>query len=196
MAGGDSCFQNHPIFEFREKFLVDSIQDLFLLFEITTSEFYDIVHSCEYEEESMLNQFTHNYAIYSRFEESDKSYKRAKRLMSFLLSRGAHHGGCGWQLRKVRLTGGTGRPEGEEAALGYPVVLSAALPSSGRSFTPAGFDGSFYPPGMESVSRKLAIVRANRSIVDNSQFLIAYARYTASNARELVEYAMKREKRA
>lgn len=87
MGGVDNCFQNQPtFFEFRKKFLIDSIQDLFLLFEITTSEFYDTVHSCEYEEESMLNQFTHNYAIYSRFEESDKSYKRAKRLMPFLLS--------------------------------------------------------------------------------------------------------------
>ena len=87
MSGVDNCFQNQPtFFEFRKKFLIDSIQDLFLLFEITTSEFYDTVHSCEYEEESILNQFTHNYAIYSRFEESDKSYKRAKRLMPFLLS--------------------------------------------------------------------------------------------------------------
>jgi hypothetical protein len=32
-------------------------------------------------------------------------------------------------------------------------------------------------------------------MVDNSQFLIAYARYTVSNAWELVEYAMKREKK-
>ena len=37
-----------------------------------------------------------------------------------------------------------------------------------RLFTPAGFDGSFYPPGMETVPRKLAIVRANRYMVDNS----------------------------
>ena len=64
-----------------------------------------------------------------------------------------------------------------------------------RSFTPAGFDGSFYPPGMETVPRKLAIVRANRYMVDNSQFLIAYARYTVSNAWELTEYAWKREKK-
>jgi hypothetical protein len=48
---------------------------------------------------------------------------------------------------------------------------------------------------METVPRKLAIVRANRYMVDNSQFLIAYARYTVSNAWELVEYAMKREKK-
>ena len=64
-----------------------------------------------------------------------------------------------------------------------------------RPFTPAGFDGSFYPPGMETVPRKLAIVRANRYMEDNSQFLIAYVRYTVSNAWELTEYALKREKK-
>lgn len=66
---------------------------------------------------------------------------------------------------------------------------------SERPQTPAGFDGSFYPPGMETVPRKAAIVRANRYMVDNSQFLIAYARYSVSNAWELTEYARKRERR-
>ena len=61
--------------------------------------------------------------------------------------------------------------------------------------TPRGFDGSFYPPGMESVPRKLAIVRANRYIVEHSDFLIAYTWHPASNSREVVEYAMKRERR-
>ena len=66
---------------------------------------------------------------------------------------------------------------------------------SERPHSPTGFDGSFYPPGMETVPRKAAIVRANRYMVDNSQFLIAYARYTVSNAWELTEYALKRERR-
>ena len=48
---------------------------------------------------------------------------------------------------------------------------------------------------METVPSKAAIVRANRYMVDNSQFLIAYARYSASNAWELTEYALKREKK-
>ena len=30
--------------------------------------------------------------------------------------------------------------------------------------TPDGFDSTFYPPGMESVPRKIAIVRANRML--------------------------------
>lgn len=48
------------------------------------------------------------------------------------------------------------------------------------------------PPGMEDVPRKLAIVRANRYMVDHVDFLIAYAWHPASNARELVEYAEKK----
>ncbi len=56
--------------------------------------------------------------------------------------------------------------------------------------TPPGFDGTFYPPGMESVPKRAAIVRANHY----SDFLIAYAWHPASNARDLVEYARRREK--
>ena len=66
---------------------------------------------------------------------------------------------------------------------------------SERPHSPTGFDGSFYPPGMETVPHKAAIVRANRYMVDSSQFLIAYARYSVSNAWELTEYARKRERR-
>ena len=60
---------------------------------------------------------------------------------------------------------------------------------------PDGFDKTFYPPGMESVPRKVAIVRANRYVVDHVDYLIAYAWHPASNARELLEYAKRREKR-
>lgn len=54
---------------------------------------------------------------------------------------------------------------------------------------PKGFDNTFYPPDMEKVPRRLAIVRANRYMVDHVDYLIAYAWHPASNARELVEYA-------
>lgn len=60
--------------------------------------------------------------------------------------------------------------------------------------TPEGFEGTFYPPGMEGVPKRLAIVRANRCMVDNSNFLIAYA-WHPGNASELVEYAQGRERR-
>ena len=55
--------------------------------------------------------------------------------------------------------------------------------------TPLGFDGIFYPPGMESVPRRYAIIRANRYMIDHTDFLIAYAWHPGSNARNMVEYA-------
>lgn len=60
---------------------------------------------------------------------------------------------------------------------------------------PEGFDNTYYPPGMEKVPRKIAIVRANRYIVDHVDYLIAYAWHPASNAKSLVEYTQKREKK-
>ena len=60
--------------------------------------------------------------------------------------------------------------------------------------TPPGFDETFYPPGMETVPKRAAIIRANRYMVEHSDYLIAYAWHPASNAWELVEYAQKRER--
>lgn len=57
--------------------------------------------------------------------------------------------------------------------------------------TPPGFDGTFYPPGMETVPKRAAIIRANRYMVDYSDYLIAYVRHSG-NARDLVEHAQKR----
>lgn len=58
---------------------------------------------------------------------------------------------------------------------------------------PPGFDNSFYPPDMENIPLRFAIVRANRYMVDHVDYLIAYAWHPASNARNLLEYALKRE---
>ena len=76
------------------------------------------------------------------------------------------------------------------------IVLSMLIPyhpAEKPIALPKGFDNSFYPPGMENVPRKLAIVRANRYMVDHVDYLIAYAWHPASNARDLVEYARRRE---
>ncbi len=54
-----------------------------------------------------------------------------------------------------------------------------------------GFDGTYYPFGMENVPRRVAIVRANRYMVDHVGYLIAYVWHPGSNARKLVEYAEK-----
>ena len=79
----------------------------------------------------------------------------------------------------------------------YPqITLSLLLPyhpAVRPVETPPGFDNTYYPPGMEKVPRRLAIVRANRYMVDHVDYLIAYAWHPASNARNLVEYARKRE---
>ena len=55
------------------------------------------------------------------------------------------------------------------------------------------WDGTFYPPGMETVPKRLAIVRANRYMVDHCDYLIAYAKYPG-NSRDGMEYAKKRGK--
>ena len=86
----------------------------------------------------------------------------------------------------------------KEAKRFYPEVKLTLLlpyhPAERPIPTPNGFDGTFYPPGMEGVPRKVAIVRANRYVVDHVDYLIAYAWHPASNARELVEYARKRQR--
>lgn len=68
----------------------------------------------------------------------------------------------------------------------HPAVRSVPLPE--------GFDGSFYPPGMERVPRRLAIVRANRYMIEHCTHLIAYVRYPASSARAFLEAALVRQR--
>ena len=78
----------------------------------------------------------------------------------------------------------------------YPQITLSLLipyhPTERPIEIPVGFDNTYYPPGMEKVPRKLAIVRANRYVVDHVDYLIAYAWHPASNARNLVEYARRR----
>ena len=75
----------------------------------------------------------------------------------------------------------------------YPEVTLTLLlpyhPFDRPTPTPKGFDGTFYPPGMETVPKRVAIVRVNRYMVEHSTHLIAYAWHPASNARALVEHA-------
>ena len=68
----------------------------------------------------------------------------------------------------------------------HPAVRSVPLPE--------GFDGSFYPPGMERVPRRLAIVCANRYMREHCTHLIAYVRYPASSARAFLEAALVRQR--
>lgn len=59
---------------------------------------------------------------------------------------------------------------------------------------PFGFDGTYYPEGLEHTPRKYAIIKANQTMVDTSDWLICYVCHSASNSRNLLEYAQRREK--
>ena len=74
------------------------------------------------------------------------------------------------------------------------LLLLPYHPSEQSIEIPIGFDNTYYPPDMEKVPRRLAIVRANRYVVDHVDYLIAYAWHPASNAQELVKYAAVRRR--
>lgn len=75
----------------------------------------------------------------------------------------------------------------------YPDVQLCLLlpyhPAERQVWQPERYDSLYYPPGMEAVPRRAAIVRANRYMVDHCTHPIAYARRPASSAREFVNYA-------
>ena len=78
------------------------------------------------------------------------------------------------------------------------IVLNLVLPyhpAERPIEAPAGYDGTYHPEGLEKVPRQYAIVRANKIMVDTSDWLIAYVRHGASNSRKLLEYALRREKK-
>ena len=81
----------------------------------------------------------------------------------------------------------------------YPgITLHLVLPyhPAERSIeAPPGYDGTYYPEGLEGVPRQYAIVRANKILVDTCDWLIAYVRHGASNSRKILEYAKRREKK-
>ena len=58
--------------------------------------------------------------------------------------------------------------------------------------TPNGFDGTYYPDGLESTPRRYAIVRTNKIMVDTCDWLVCYVCHGASNSRNLLEYAERR----
>ena len=61
--------------------------------------------------------------------------------------------------------------------------------------TPYGFDGTYHPEGLENTPRRFRIVRTNQIMVDNSDWLVCYVRHGASNSRNLLEYARRREEK-
>ena len=79
----------------------------------------------------------------------------------------------------------------------------AAQGSLGQIFTalllyrekPPGYDGTYYPEGLEKTPRPFAIVKANQLMVDTCDWLVCYVRHGASNSRNLLKYAQRREKK-
>ena len=79
----------------------------------------------------------------------------------------------------------------------YPdIILMRVLPyhPAEKSIpTLDGFDGTYYPEGLENTPRRYAIVRTNKIMVDVCDWLICYVNHSASNSRKLLEYARRRE---
>lgn len=73
------------------------------------------------------------------------------------------------------------------------MLLTPYHPAERKANLPKGFEMSFYPPGMERVPKRFAIVRANRYMIEHSDHIIAFVWHSASNARELLDYARKFE---
>ena len=61
--------------------------------------------------------------------------------------------------------------------------------------TPTGFDSTYHPEGLGNTPRRYAIVRANRIMIDNCDWLVCYVHHGASNSRNLLEYARRREEK-
>ena len=58
---------------------------------------------------------------------------------------------------------------------------------------PDGFDGTLFPDGLETVSKRAAILRANQYMIQHCDYLIAYDAGRIGNTRKLVAEAEKME---
>ena len=66
-------------------------------------------------------------------------------------------------------------------------------PADHPTETPNGFDGTYYPDGLENTPKRYAIMRTNKIMVDTCNYLVCYVNHGASNSRKLLEYAKQRE---
>ena len=60
---------------------------------------------------------------------------------------------------------------------------------------PNGYDGTYYPNGLGGVPKRFRIAKANRIMIDTSDWLIAYVYHEASNSWKFLEYAERRKKK-
>lgn len=68
----------------------------------------------------------------------------------------------------------------------HPAIQPAAAPD--------GFDGTYFPDGQESAPYRAAIPRLNRTMVQQSDYLIAYARYSSEGTGNVLRYAETQER--
>ena len=68
-------------------------------------------------------------------------------------------------------------------------------PAERPTEAPNGFDGTYHPEGLENTPRRYAIVRTNQILVDTCDWLVCFVRHGASNSRNLLEYARRREEK-
>ena len=82
----------------------------------------------------------------------------------------------------------------------YPdITLMLVLPyhpAEHPTEAPDGFDGTYHPEGLEHTPRRYAIVRTNQIMVDTCDWLVCYVHHGASNSRNLLEYAGRREEKS
>lgn len=67
-------------------------------------------------------------------------------------------------------------------------------PAEQKVEVPEGFNGSYYPERMESAPRRVAIVKANRYVLENVEYLIAYVTHRFGNVWNLIDYAENRRR--
>lgn len=74
-------------------------------------------------------------------------------------------------------------------------VALAYHPAMRRVDCPQGLDGTYFPEGQEKAPPRLAIVKLNQAMVQNSDYFIAYVCAVTDGSYNLLRYAMSREKR-
>lgn len=81
----------------------------------------------------------------------------------------------------------------------YPEVLLMLVlpyhPAERPVEVPDGFDGTYYPEGMENTPRRYAIMKANRTMVAQCDWLVCFVRRIGGNSGRILEYARRREAR-
>jgi len=75
------------------------------------------------------------------------------------------------------------------------ISLVMLLPYYPFPYDTDDYDATFYPPGMETVPKPFAIVRANEYMIRNTDYLICYDRGQIGKTRDFMELARQRERK-